>query len=437
MPQSTVTRVRVAALILSCVGLALAASSAPLAAQTAAGASLVAAREAPSDALLRHVRRLASSPRDFDALIGAGKAALEVGDVKAAIGFFGRADEVHPASPLPKAGMGAALVAEGDAGDALPYFTRAQQLGANGSMIGCDRGLAFDLLGRHGEAQADYRAALFGADSDEARRRLALSLAITGDKNGALDQLAPLSARGDPAASRVRALVLALTGDADNARRVLDTRMPGVSAAMEPFFRRLPALGSSEKAAAVHLGIFPGGAQQGYAAIATQGPVQPAARQDTATRVATIDQWLSQSGSPTVASVTPAPQAARPAQVANPPVQMASINPKSQQRMDITAIVSAGAVSTYAQERVWLQLASGKNSEALPDQFRRIKSRAAESLEGISGFVAEGSDRSRLLIGPFKNKADADLFAEGLAEERVNAFAWTSPRGQSLRKLAE
>ena len=434
MPKSTVSRVRVAALILSCVGLALAASSAPLAAQTAAGASLVAGREAPSDALLRHVRRLAGSPRDFDALIGAGKAALEVGDVKAAIGFFGRADEVHPASPLPKAGMGAALVAEGDAQDAMPYFVRAQQLGANGAMIGCDRGLAYDLLGRHGEAQADYRAALYGAEADEARRRLALSLAITGDKAGAFDQLAPLAARGDPAAARVRALVLALTGDTDNARRALDSRMPGVSAAMEPFFRRLPALRSNEKAAAVHLGIFPGGAQQGQAALPVPQP-QPARRQDSTTRIATIDQWLSQSPSSNVAAAAPVP--APPAQVANRPIQLASINPKTRQRMDVPAIATSGSLATYAQERVWLQLASGKNADALPDQFRRIKSRASETLEGISGFVAENSDRARLVIGPFKNKADADLFAEGLAEERVNAFAWTSPRGQSLRKLGE
>ena len=48
-------------------------------------------------------------------------------------------------------------------------------------MLGCDRGLAYDLLGQQAQAQADYRAALSGADADEARRRLALSLAISGD----------------------------------------------------------------------------------------------------------------------------------------------------------------------------------------------------------------------------------------------------------------
>ena len=145
--------------------------------------------ESPAAALARYVRTLASNPRDFGSLIGAGKAALELGDNQAAAGFFARADEVNPRSPLPQAGMGAVSVANGEPQAALPYFTRAQQLGASAAIFGSDRGLAYDLLGHQAKAQADYRAALGGPDSDEARRRLALSLAISGDKAGALQAL--------------------------------------------------------------------------------------------------------------------------------------------------------------------------------------------------------------------------------------------------------
>src|SRR5687768_16116593 len=84
--------------------------------------------ETPSAALARYVRTLASSPKDFTTLIGAGRAALALGDVHAAAGFFARADEVYPQSPLPQAGMGAVSVANGEPYAALPYFTRAQQL---------------------------------------------------------------------------------------------------------------------------------------------------------------------------------------------------------------------------------------------------------------------------------------------------------------------
>ena len=148
--------------------------------------------ESPAAALARYVRELASDPKDFDSLIGAGKAALQLGDAQAAAGFFARADDVNPRSPLPQAGMGAVSVANGEPQAALPYFKRAQQLGLPLSSFACDRGLAYDLMGQQSQAQADYRMALAGRDAEEARRRLALSLAIGGDRNGALEALAPL-----------------------------------------------------------------------------------------------------------------------------------------------------------------------------------------------------------------------------------------------------
>jgi cytochrome c-type biogenesis protein CcmH/NrfG len=70
--------------------------------------------ESATAALARYVRTLASDPRDFVSLIGAGRAALALGDAQAAAGFFARADEVNPHSPLPQAGMGGVSVINGD-----------------------------------------------------------------------------------------------------------------------------------------------------------------------------------------------------------------------------------------------------------------------------------------------------------------------------------
>src|SRR6185312_9049577 len=112
--------------------------------------------------------------------------ALALGDAQAAAGFFARADDVSPRSPQPQAGMGAVSVANGDPQGALSYFTRAQQLGASIASFACERGLAYDLMGDQRQAQADYRIALGGPDADEARSRLALSLAISGNRSGAL-----------------------------------------------------------------------------------------------------------------------------------------------------------------------------------------------------------------------------------------------------------
>ena len=451
--SSPVSRVRVAMLLLGVVTLALAA--APVPAQTGtftpgytpASASAqssqpyVYAGETPAAALSRHLRVLALSPRNFHALIGAGKAALSVGDVPAAVGFFGRADEVNPASPLPQAGIAGATVAEGQPREALAHFARAQQLGANGAMLGADRGLAYDLLGRHADAQADYRQAMYGPDPDEARRRLALSLAITGDKAGALAQLAPLIGRGDPAAARSRAMVLALTGDLDGARRSIDSAMPGAAVHMAPFFARLPALRSEQKAAAVNLGIFP---DTGQASIAAISPPLAQSIPGTGDRLANVDQLLGRTPSlPAPARTYPQPHSQPSIQpgTARPPlagpVQIANIRPLAPRQI-VSAQPGANAAAPAtgaARQRVWLQLASAASATALADQFRRIKSRHNDILEGIGGYVAEEPGKARLLIGPFKSASDANIFAEDLESVRVDAFSWTSAAGQSVRKL--
>src|SRR6476660_168978 len=141
-------------------GAFLASACALVAAPAAAQGSYSPYNESPAAALARYVRTLASDPKEFESLIGAGKAALELGDTQAAAGFFARADEVNPRSPMPQAGMGAVSVANGEPQAALPYFKRAQQLGASLATISCDRGLAYDLLGRQSDAQSDYRSAL-------------------------------------------------------------------------------------------------------------------------------------------------------------------------------------------------------------------------------------------------------------------------------------
>ena len=238
---------------------ALGASAVPVAAQYAISPA------DPGTSLAGALRTLSSNPRNFQALITAGRASLDMGDTQAAAGFYGRAEEASPQSPVPKIGIGAAMTAMGDARGAMTYFDRAQGLGAAHSSLALDRGLAFDLLGQQSKAQSDYRVAMFGAQADEARRRLALSLAISKDIRGAAAMLEPLLKRRDPGAVRTNAFVLALAGDREGARRTIDAALPGAGARFEPFFRLLPVLRPDEKAMAVHLGEFPKDAAQRHA----------------------------------------------------------------------------------------------------------------------------------------------------------------------------
>ena len=77
--------------LLACAGAAIAIPASPATAQ----GSYSPYDETAAAALARYVRALASDPKDFDALIGAGRAALELGDAQAAAGFFARADEAN------------------------------------------------------------------------------------------------------------------------------------------------------------------------------------------------------------------------------------------------------------------------------------------------------------------------------------------------------
>lgn len=420
MAKGLSERVRVAA---TCIALALAGVSTPAQANGAFA-------ESANDALARHVKVLGSSPKDFDALVGAGRAALALGDTQTAAGFFGRAEEVWPASPLPQAGMGAALAQDGDPRGALSYFDRAIQRGATQSMIGADRGLAYDLLGRHAQAQADYRAALLGRDGDEARRRLAMSLAISGNKPEALSTLGPLMARGDAAGARCRAFVLALTGDSAGARSAIEAAMPGSSRQMDYFFRKLPTLRSDQKVAAVNLGVFPGASTvTPYNAPAPMQVLYGRNEETSDDRMRSIEDWLKQGKAATAeapADVTPAPvpQATQVASVSLPP----AITQPARTRGD--------AVAAESRAKLWLQLASGPNPAALPGEFAKMKRRNEDLFEGISGYVAQDGGRARLVIGPFRNEREASIFMEDLASVRINAFTWTSQPGQTVRKLS-
>jgi len=354
--------------------------------------------ESPATALARYVRTLASEPNDFESLIGAGKAALEMGDAQAAAGFFARADEADPKSPEPQAGMGAVSVANGDPKAAMPYFKRAEQLGASVASFACDRGLAYDLMGQQSQAQADYRLALSTRDSDEARRRLALSLAISGDRATALQTLAPLSAKGDAGVARVRAFVLALTGDANSAVSAINAVMPGASAGVTPFLQRLPSLSAGQKAAAVNFGIFPDSGDTVYA---------------SADRLSGIDSWLHTAS-------------ASPAQAKT--VQLSYAQPQRPATVQRTVVAF--------QPKIWIQLASGQNVDDLASRFERLKAKNPDLFDGIKPYVSRSEDRARLLVGPFRGSSDAQIFSEDLKTAGIDAFRFTNSQTDRIAPLA-
>jgi len=111
----------------------------------------------------------------------------------------------------------------GGAGQALVILDRAIAVAPNDASAHDTRGVALDLLGRHGEAQQAYGRALQIQPSHvAASSNFAFSLLITGQTARARALLEPLVRRPDapPRVVNNYALILAAEGRADEAARI-------------------------------------------------------------------------------------------------------------------------------------------------------------------------------------------------------------------------
>ena len=218
-----------------------------------------AIRPPSTENLNRHLSRLASNPRDVDALIGAGEAAIDLDDMRAAAGFFARADMIQPNNGRVKAGLGRIMLKTQNPTEALRMFDQATKLGYPEATLLSDRGLARDLTGDQAGAQRDYQAGLKRTPDDtELTYRYAASLGISGQVEAADKVLQPLLYKSDRPAWRFRAFILAMNNRQDDARKIASQTMPAqLAAAITPYMLKMPYLTAAQKAAAVHFGHFP------------------------------------------------------------------------------------------------------------------------------------------------------------------------------------
>lgn len=250
-------RLLAGALALSAAG---GAGFVPLAAQEVV--QPLPAREAGQ--LSAALRRLAARPADLEALLSAGNASLALNDAGAAAGFFARAARVAPRDGRVLLGQARVALTQRRPVEALQGFAQAESAGMRALDMAADRGLAFDLVGDNASAQALYRGVLAQGDSGEVRRRLALSLAISGNRPEFERTLYPLLRDEDRSAYRTRAFGLAILGLPDDAVEIADAMMPtDLALRMAPYLRYMPRLTKAQQAAAANLGAFPAATEIG------------------------------------------------------------------------------------------------------------------------------------------------------------------------------
>jgi hypothetical protein len=70
-------------------------------------------------------------------------------------------------------------------------------------------------------------------------------------------------------------------------------------------------------------------------------------------------------------------------------------------------------------------------------EYKRLSAKAGKLLKSRSGYVTEGKDYFRLLVGPFDSKGDAQDFVNKLEKEGVDGFSWTrTPPKIKIEKIS-
>jgi len=423
------------------------------------------------------LRQLARNSQDIGALTDAGEAALELDDLDAAMGFFGRAQELSPANARAKMGMAAVFLRSGRPVDALRLFAEAEQAGASSDRVAADRGLAYDLVGNNAEAQNSYRAALANGRNDEVTRRLALSQAIAGDRTAFEASLLPLLQKRDYAAYRARAFGLAILGDEVQAASIVSASMPtDLASRIAPYLAYMPRLTKAQQAAAANLGVFPKAADIGrddprIAQYASSGSV---AARTADSRLAPAGVPLNQAASRTrgnksssrLASVAQQQAAAsqsfdlaqRTGSSSSPPQlqpsvadafgNLGSAKPSKPEAsagaVDITRITPKREVREEKPakpappahpSRIWVQVAAGRDRSALKFDWRRLERKAPELLGKYKPHVVGVGQGHRLLAGPLPSEDAARDLINALKVQGLDSLRYTSPEGEEVNSI--
>ena len=86
--------------------------------------------------------------------------------------------------------------------------------------------------------------------------------------------------------------------------------------------------------------------------------------------------------------------------------------------------------------RIWVQIATGRNTDALPRTWRQIRDDAPKALDGQRAWYVSFRQTNRLLVGPVRSSAAARDLVNDLAREGVQATIFSSEAGQEIERLS-
>lgn len=405
---------------------ALALISIPAAAQRVSGnddpARLVALGERLerqgelTGAMVFYDRALQFDPAYPLALRAAAANAMARGAAAEAARYYSTWANAEPRNPDALIGLAGTLIAQQKPDEALALLQRAEDLNGNRGRIAAQRGIAFDLQGNTGSAQAAYAAALNANTGDAVTtQRMALSLALGRQDGAALTLMKRFG--NEPESAEVRrtlALIHALGGRQADAAEIAASLYPLAEAQkMRAFYAQLPRLAPRDRAVAVHFGLLPGGAPVAVAANSTPVP-------------------------------TPSPVPAIPTGPAQSTITTTPVAPPPPSRVTTTPVTAAAPVAPQpiaanllaSRPRIWVQISSLGDASRLPLEWRRVRGAAGDALAGQLPYVQRTATTNRLLVGPYATEAAARQALAQLKARRVDGLINRTPAGANLVPLA-
>ncbi|MFD0847601.1 SPOR domain-containing protein [Sphingosinicella xenopeptidilytica] len=373
-------------------------------------------------ALSFYERALGIDPGFVPALRASTEVALAM-RMPQALSYAERWVRATPKDGLAHLAVGAALVQQNRPTEAQKSFALAEAAGGPAAAIAMQRGLAFDLLGQSRNAQIAYADAMQRVPGDRSIiEHLALSLAIGGDNEAAMQILQPEAEKASGQASFERTLVLvhALGGRRDLARRIATANLsPQAAAAAGDVLERIASLPTpAAKAAAVHLGILPDVGKPAQAPAVVQAPPPPPEP--------VVEAAVIETAPPRV--LEPAPEKPAPA-----PAKPATAKPAPKPEPLPAGLPKLSAAQLKAAY-VWLQLSSSPDRALVSSDLARFK-RKASTIGNYNAYVQNAAGTHRLLIGPFRSADDAQKVSRRLKAAGVDSYINRAPAGSAIAPL--
>lgn len=213
-------------------------------------------------ALRMYAQVLENDPKSSAAMIGAGSVYMAGGAFERAAHFYQRALAAEPTNSTAMAGVAEGLILTDRTDEALELMERfGANEGARTAKYHNMLGVAFDLAGRHGDAQISYSQALDQNPNDSSTiSNMALSFAIAAEYDAAISLLQQLvnSSSSRSLARQNLALVYALSGELDAAHAIARTELSDEQVNTNSYFySRLAELNGRQRARAVILRRLP------------------------------------------------------------------------------------------------------------------------------------------------------------------------------------